>query len=494
MNGTEAKEIFSEKYGFTYDDIIILPGYISFSINDISLKTFLTNKITLNTPIISSPMDTVTEADMAINIALQGGLGIIHCNNSIETQVEEVKKVKKYNNGFITNPIVLSKTQTIQDVLDIQKQYGFSGFPITENGKIGSKLVGFISERDYDFIEDKHILVENIMTKELIVGTQTATFSLSEAYEILKTNKVSRLPIIDKEGNLITLISRKDQKKGRDYPLATKDSTTNQLIVGAAITTHPRDELRFEKLIEEGNVDLLVIDASQGNSIYQIATIKKIKHKYPNIDIMAGNVVTSNQAINLIKAGADVIRVGMGIGSICTTQNICGVGRSQASAIYDVTQVCKQFNIPTIADGGISNSGHIVKALNLGASAVMLGSLLAGTDESSGETIYKDGIKLKKYRGMGSVEAMKKNSARRYGIKNNIYVPQGVVGSVSYKGSIHDYIPYLLQGVKHGFQNIGIKNIETAHDLTCRGITKYQIRSVSSQIEGNIHHLYDYKD
>jgi IMP dehydrogenase len=492
MNGAFAKDIFSNHYGFTYDDLIILPGYISFSIDDVSLKTELTNKIKLHTPIISSPMDTVTESEMAINLALQGGLGIIHCNNSIESQVEEVKKVKKYNNGFIMSPIVLSKTQTIQDVLDIQHEYGFSGFPVTENGKIGSKLVGFVSERDYDFIEDKCISVEQIMTKELIVGTQTSSFSLSEAYNILKQNKVSRLPIIDEEGNLISLISRKDQKKGRDYPFSTKDPITNQLLVGAAITTHPRDQPRIKQLIEEANVDLIAIDASQGNSIYQIETIQKIKQEYPCMDIMAGNVVTSDQAKNLIEAGADIIRVGMGIGSICTTQNICGVGRPQASAIYDVYQECKKLNIPIIADGGISNSGHIVKALNLGASAVMLGSLLAGTDESAGETVYKDGIKLKKYRGMGSVEAMKNNSARRYNVKNSIYIPQGVVGSVSSKGSLNDFIPYLIQGVKHGFQNIGIKNIIHAHQHT--NITKYQIRSVSAQLEGNIHNLFDYKE
>ena len=494
MNGSNAEKLFSSPYGYTYDDIILLPGYIDHLIKDVNLTTKLTKNISLHTPIISSPMDTVTESEMAINIALQGGLGIIHCNNTIDTQITHVKQVKKYNNGFITDPIVLSEKQTVGNVLDIQKIYGFSGFPVTENGKIGSKLVGFVSERDYDFVAEKDTLVKEIMTTQLIVGEKTEDFSLEKAYDILRENKVNRLPIINENGELISLISRKDQKKGRDFPKATKHSQTSQLLVGASVTTHLKDRERINRLINEANVDILVVDSSQGNSIYQIETIQYIKKHFPSMEVIAGNVVTSNQAKNLIEAGADALRVGMGIGSICTTQNVCGVGRPQGSAIYDVGRYCKEKNISIIADGGISNSGHIVKALNLGASCVMLGSLLAGTDESAGDTFYENGIKLKKYRGMGSVEAMKENSSRRYGIQDNIYVAQGVNGSVSCKGSIHKFIPYLMQGVKHGFQNIGIKNMKQCHDDLYEGKTLFEIRSVSSQIEGNIHNLFDHND
>ena len=441
-------------------------------------------------------MDTVTEANMAINLALEGGLGIIHSNNTIAEQVEQVKKVKKYNNGFITNPIVLSEQQTVADILDIQEQHGFSGFPVTENGKIGSKLVGFVSKRDFDFIllEDNNTQVKDIMTKKLVVGIETSDFSLKKAYEILKKNKVSRLPIINEKGELVSLISRKDQKKKRDYPFATKHPQTKQLLVGAAVSTHPKDRERIQKLIEDGKVDVLVIDSSQGNSIYQLDTIRYIKEHYSDIDVIGGNVVTAKQAKNLIEAGADGIRVGMGIGSICTTQNVCGVGRSQGSAIYDVGKYCAEKGIPIIADGGISNSGHIVKAVNLGASTVMLGSLLAGTEESCGNTFYENGVKLKKYRGMGSIEAMQSNSSRRYNVQKNIYVAQGVTGCVSCKGSIHSFVPYLLQGVKHGFQNIGVATIKEAHESLYNEETRFEIRSISSQAEGNVHHLFDEGD
>ena len=494
MNGINAEKIFSANFGYTYDDIILLPGFIKHAVNEISLSTKLTNNITLHTPIISSPMDTVTESNMAINIALQGGLGIIHCNNSIDTQVKQVKQVKKYNNGFITDPIVLSEKHTVENVLDIQKKYGFSGFPVTENGKIGSKLVGFISQRDYDFVDKKETFVKELMTTKLVVGKKTKDFSLKKAYDILREKKVNRLPIINEKGELVSLISRKDQKKGRDFPNATKDPVTSQLIVGASVTTHLKDRERIDQLVEDAKVDILVIDSSQGNSLYQIETIQYIKQKYPHIDVIGGNIVTSNQAKNLIDAGVNAIRVGMGIGSICTTQNVCGVGRPQASAIYDVAKYCNERDISVIADGGISNSGHIVKALNLGASCIMLGSLLAGTDESAGDTFYQDGIKLKRYRGMGSVEAMKQNSSRRYGVQSNMYVAQGVNGSVSCKGSIHNFVPYLMQGVKHGFQNIGIENMIESHKRLYNGETKFEIRSLASQVEGNIHNLFEHKD
>lgn len=492
MDGCIATEIFNDKIGYAYDDIIILPGYIDFSISDVKLKSSLTKNIQLNIPIVSSPMDTVTEYNMAIQLALQGGIGIIHCNNSIDEQVEHIKKVKRFQNGFINNPVLLSADQPISKIHTIKKHYGFSGIPITENGLIDSKLVGMISFRDIDFIKDQDTLIRDVMLTDLITIEESST--LEEAYEILKISKRSRLPVIDKNFNLKSLICRKDLVNLREYPNVSRNKTTNQLLVGASVTTHLNTNERITKLIEAG-VDVIVIDSAQGNSLYQIETIKYIKKNFPNVDIVGGNVVTIQQAKNLIDAGADGLRVGMGIGSICTTQEVCGVGRSQGTAIYKVSEYAKKLGIPIIADGSIKNTGHIVKALALGASTVMLGSMLAGTEDSSSEIIYKDGIRLKNYRGMGSIEALKQtNSSERYLAHNeNIKVSQGVCGTVVTKGKVSTYIPYIVQGIKHGLQDIGSNTIPKLHNMLYDGIIKFEIRSPSSIRDGAIHGLYDYK-
>ena len=318
--------------------------------------------------------------------------------------------------------------------------------------------------------------------------------SLEDAYEILKESKRSRLPVVDENFNLKSLICRKDLANRREYPNASRNRTTNQLLVGASVTTHLNTNERIIPLIKAG-VDVLVIDSAQGNSLYQIKTIKYIKEKFPDIDIIAGNVVTTKQAKNLIDAGADALRVGMGIGSICTTQEVCGVGRSQATAVYKVSRYAKSLGIPIIADGSIKNTGHIVKALTLGASTVMLGSMLAGTEDSPGEIFYKDGVRLKNYRGMGSIEAMKQtSSSERYLAQNeNIKVAQGVSGTVVTKGKVSTYIPYLVQGVKHGLQDIGSNTIQKLHTMLDDGTIEFEIRSMSSMRDGAIHGLYDYK-
>ena len=494
MDGCSANTIFKSKHGYTYDDLILLPRYIDFPNSDITLKTQLTKNIRLNIPIVSSPMDTVTESKMAINLALEGGIGIIHCNNTVDEQLKEVLTVKKFNNGFILNPVVAAKNNTISEIEQIREDCGFSGFPVTETGKIDSKLVGFISDRDIDFIKNKEDIIENVMTTELVTAKEGC--SLSEAYDILKKNKVSRLPIINDNGDLVSLISRKDLRINKDYPLASKHETTNQLLVGAAITTHTKDKQRAEVLINKGKVDVIVVDSSQGNSTFQIDMVKHLKETYPHVDVIGGNVVTADQAVNLIEAGVDSLRVGMGIGSICTTQNMCGVGRAQGSAVYNVADCASDNEVPIIADGGVSNSGHIVKALSLGASCVMLGSLLAGTDESAGEFVYKDGAKLKKYRGMGSLDAMKKNSSRRYlyDKKAQISVAQGVSGTVSSKGSVHTFIPHLMQGVKHGLQNVGVKTIDDLHEELYGRKLRFELRTVASQMEGNVHHLHTWDE
>jgi IMP dehydrogenase len=404
MDGFTAKQLFQSRTGYAYDDIIVLPGFINFPVSEVNLNSHLTKNIKLQTPIVSSPMDTVTEHKMAIELALQGGIGIIHCNNTIEEQVEQVRKVKTFQNGFITSPILLGPRDPISEIYRIKQDFGFSGIPITENGKMNSRLRGMVSFRDVDFITDKTTPIQDVMLTDLITIQEGKT--LEDAYQILKESKRSRLPVVDSKGNLKSLICRKDLANRREYPLASQNSVTNQLLVGASVTTHENTLDRVKALISVG-VDVLLIDSAQGNSQFQIDLIGNIKKYYPDIDIIAGNVVTQKQALNLIEAGADSLRVGMGIGSICTTQEVCGVGRSQATAVFKVSQVAREHGVPIIADGSIKNTGHIVKALTLGASCVMLGSMLAGTEDSPGEIFYKDGVRLKNYRGMGSIDAMK---------------------------------------------------------------------------------------
>ncbi len=488
-DGYTSDEVFNSKIGYSYNDVIILPGYVSSGVNDIDLTTKLTRNISIKTPIISSPMDTVTEHKMAIHMALNGGIGIIHNNNTIEEQVAEVKIVKRYNYGSIIRPIVVSPNHTIGDIIKMSKKYGFFGYPVTENGEMNSKILGMIGKKDIDFETDLTKSISEIMTTELITGP--AGCSMIEANAIIRKKKVSRLPIVDNDGNLVALISRKDIRNTNNYPLTSKNPKTKQLLVGAAVSTHTKDLERIKSLVDVG-VDVLVVDAAQGNSVYQLETIEYIKENYPQVDVIAGNVVTTHQAINLIKAGADCIRVGMGIGSICTTQNVCGIGRPQATAVYKVAKFCSSFGIPIIADGGISNTGNIIKALSLGASTVMLGSMLAGTDESPGDYYYKDGIRLKKYRGMGSMDVIQKNRSARY-LSHDIKVSQGVVGSVISKGSLRDYIPYIIQSVKHGIQYIGANTIGNLHEMNDTGEVLYEIRSAQAQKDGDVHDLFSYQ-
>ncbi|HOL56117.1 MAG TPA: IMP dehydrogenase [Spirochaetota bacterium] len=489
IDGFSAEDIFYQLTGYTYNDIILLPRYIDFDVKDVDLKTKLTRNIVLQLPFVSSPMDTVTEEKMAIYMALLGGIGILHFNNTIEEQCEMVRKVKRYENGFITDPVVLSPEHRIKDVLNIKKTLGFSGIPITEDGTLGTKLLGIVTARDIDFEKDTEKKLKEVMTTNLI--TAKVGITLSEANEILKTKKVGKLPIVDEEGRLKGLLSRTDLKKNRDFPLATKNKN-KQLRVGAAISTREEDKERLAELVKNG-VDVIVIDSAQGYNKYQIEMIKYIKKTYPEIDVIAGNVVTEEQSEGLIKAGADALRVGMGPGSICTTQETMATGRPQATAVYHCAKIGRKNGVPIIADGGISVIGHIMKALALGAHTVMMGSLLAGTSESPGEYIYKDGVRLKKYRGMASLEAMKEGGGKRYFVENDtIRVAQGVSGAVIDRGSLVDFIPYLAQGLRYAFQDVGYKNIDDLHNGMITGELRMQIRSISSIREGGVHDLYQY--
>jgi IMP dehydrogenase len=489
-DGLSAKELFNKGQGYTYDDFLLLPRHISFGTDDVSLRTKVTRNISLKLPLVSSPMDTVTESRMAIAMALQGGLGIIHYNCSPADQAAMVNAVKRYKNGFITDPKVLKPSATVEDVRRIKRQYGFSGVPITENGEMNGKLVGIVTNRDMDFCADPKMPVTEVMSKDLIVAKDTNT--LYECNQILLNSKKAKLPIINDKFELVALMSRTDLLKNQAFPDASKDKS-KRLLVGASVSTRPSDRERVIALVHAG-VDVLVIDSSQGDSVYQIEMLRWLKEKFPQIDVIAGNVVTQLQAHHLIQAGADGLRIGMGSGSICTTQEVCAVGRPQATSVHNVAAYARRFGVPVIADGGVSNTGHITKALALGASAVMMGSLLAGTDEAPGEYFFQDGVRLKKYRGMGSIDAMLKGSDTRYfGEKQTVKVAQGVSGSVVDKGSIARYIPYLVQGVRHGLQDFGCKSLEEICEARTNGELRFELRTHAAQREGGVHGLWSFE-
>jgi len=442
------------KEALTFDDVLLVPQYSEVLPKDVDVSTYLTKTIKLNIPLMSAGMDTVTESRMAIAIAREGGIGVIHKNMTVEEQASEVDKVKRSEHGVIVDPFYLSPENKIYEAMELMAKYRISGVPITVNGK----LVGIITNRDIRFETDYSKPIKDVMTASNLI-TAKEGITLEEAKEIMKKHKIEKLPIVDDDGNLKGLITIKDIEKAVKYPNAAKDSKGRLLCAAAVGVSRDTDE-RVDALVK-AQVDVIVVDTAHGHSKGVIETVRKIKSRYPNIQVIAGNIATAEAARDLIEAGADCVKVGIGPGSICTTRVVAGIGVPQITAIMDVAKVAKEYGIPVIADGGIRYSGDITKALAAGADVVMIGSLFAGCEESPGECEIYQGRRFKVYRGMGSLSAMKAGSKDRYFQEDaSKLVPEGVEGRVPYKGPLEDTVFQLIGGLKSGMGYCGARTIK----------------------------------
>lgn len=444
------------KEGLTFDDVLLVPAKSDVLPKDVNLQVELSANVKLNIPIISAGMDTVTEAEMAISIARQGGLGVIHKNMTIEQQAEQVQKVKRSESGVITDPFFLTPDHQVYDAEHLMGKYRISGVPIVNN-ETEQMLVGIITNRDMRFIQDYSLKIADVMTQENLVTAPVGT-TLKEAEKILQQHKIEKLPLVNEEGMLKGLITIKDIEKVIEFPNSAKDSQ-GRLLAGAAVGVTKDTMKRIEKLVK-ANVDVIVVDTAHGHSRGVIETVKEIKSAYPDLAIIAGNVATAEATRELIEAGADIVKVGIGPGSICTTRVVAGVGVPQITAVYDCATEARKHGKSIIADGGIKYSGDIVKALAAGGHAVMLGSMLAGVSESPGETEIYQGRRFKVYRGMGSIAAMEKGSKDRYFQEDNKkFVPEGIEGRVPYKGPLSETIYQLIGGIRAGMGYCGSSNL-----------------------------------
>ncbi len=445
----------------TFDDVLLIPSYSEVLPNQVSLKSKLSEKITLNVPIVSAAMDTVTEAEMAIALARVGGLGFIHKNMPVEEQAAQVNKVKRSENGMIADPVTLSKDYTLAEAKELMSRYKISGLPVVD---AENKLIGIITNRDVKYQENLEAKVEELMTKDNLVTSDKNT-TLEDAKKILLKNRVEKLPIVDEEFKLVGLITIKDIDNQLEYPNANKDQN-GRLIVGAGVGVGEDTMQRVKALVDAG-VDIIAVDSAHGHSKGVLDKVREIRNAFPNLDIVGGNIVTAEAAKDLIEAGANVLKVGVGPGSICTTRVVAGVGVPQLSAIYNVFEYAKSKNVAVIADGGIKLSGDIVKAIASGAGAVMLGSLLAGTDEAPGDEIIFQGRKFKSYQGMGSLAAMKRGGKERYfQSEAKKFVPEGIEGRVPHKGKLEDVVFQLTGGIRAGMGYCGAKDIEALQNDT----------------------------
>ena len=451
---------FDESYKFTkealtFDDVLLIPAKSSVLPADIKLGTRLTKKITLNVPIMSAAMDTVTESTMAIAIAREGGAGVIHKNMPLERQVDEVQRVKRSENGVINDPMFLSPDNYVYEAEALMAKYKISGVPICDEDR---KLVGIITNRDMRFLSSMDMQIKEVMTKDNLVTSKVGT-THAQAQEILRQHKIEKLPLVDDNYVLRGLITIKDIEKGAKYPNSAKDAN-GRLLCGAAIGATKDVLTRAEALLATG-ADFLVLDSAHGHSQNILKSIKLVKDAFPDAQLIAGNIATAEAAVDMIKAGADAIKVGIGPGSICTTRVVAGIGVPQVTAIFDVARAAKEYDIPVIADGGIKYSGDITKAIAAGADVIMVGSLLAGCEESPGETEIYQGRRFKLYRGMGSLAAMEKGSKDRYFQENNKkLVPEGIEGRVPYKGPVADTIYQLLGGLRSGMGYCGCETVD----------------------------------
>lgn len=450
-----------QKEGLTFDDVLLIPAKSEVLPKDVNLSSQLTKKIKLNIPIISAAMDTVTEHKMAIAMAREGGLGVIHKNMPIELQAEEVRKVKRSESGVINDPFFLTPEHKVQEAEDLMRKYRISGVPIV-NSMEEKKLVGILTNRDLRFLEDYSVKIDSVMTKENLVTAPSNT-TLDDATKILRNHKIEKLPLVNEKGILTGLITIKDIEKVVKYPNSAKDAQ-GRLLVAASVGTGADTFERVKALVNAG-VDALVIDTAHGHSMGVVRKVKEIREKYPDLDIIAGNVVTAEATRTLFEAGADVVKVGVGPGSICTTRVVAGVGVPQITAVYDCATVAREMGKTIIADGGLKYSGDVVKALAAGGNVVMLGSMLAGTDESPGEFEIYQGRRFKTYRGMGSLAAMEKGSKDRYfQEEGKKLVPEGIEGRIPYKGTLADAIYQIVGGIRAGMGYTGAKDLQTLRD------------------------------
>jgi IMP dehydrogenase len=460
--------------GMTFDDVLLIPAYSEVTPNMVNLEGRFSRNIHLNIPMVSAAMDTVTEADMAIAIAREGGIGVIHKNMSIAAQAAQVRKVKRAESGMIYDPITITKDQTVGEALQLMHENHIGGIPVVDPE---NKLIGIVTNRDLRFRTDMNMPIAEVMTSENLVTTGKT--DLAAASEILLKNKIEKLPVVDDQGHLLGLITYRDITKLQDYPMASKDSKGRlRVAAGVGVTSDTLD--RVSALVAAG-VDAVVIDTAHGHSANVANTLRSVKKAFPELDVVVGNIATGEAAKFLIEAGADGIKVGIGPGSICTTRIVAGVGMPQLSAIFEAAKVAHQYGVPVIADGGLRYSGDVVKALAAGGDCVMMGSMIAGVEESPGETIIYNGRKFKAYRGMGSVEAMEAGSKDRYfqseKCDSSKFVPEGIVARVPYKGTLSETIYQLCGGLRSGMGYCGAKNIEALHNakftrITSAGVTE----------------------
>lgn len=453
VNRNSGEKFYKE--GLTFDDVLLIPAKSDILPADISLRSRLACDIWLEMPFIAAAMDTVCESRMAIAIAREGGIGVIHKNMSIEDQVAEIERVKSWENGVVRRPLFLSPDSAVYEAHQLMRESGISGVPVCEGGK----LVGIVTQRDLKFIGDFNLKIRDVMTKDNLVTGPIGT-TLAEAQDILRIHKLEKLPLVDGEGNLRGLITVKDIERGDQYPRASQDKN-GRLLCGAAIGV-TRDVLARAKALVEAGADVLCLDSAHGHSQGILGCIEQVKAAHPGIPLIAGNIATATAARDLIKAGADAIKVGMGPGSICTTRVVAGIGVPQITAVYDAACVAAEYDIPVISDGGIQYSGDIAKAFAAGASTVMLGSIIAGCEESPSETIEVGGRRYKFYRGMGSIGAMQHGSGDRYfqaGASNKKMVPEGIEGRVPYRGMLRDLVYQLAGGIKSGMGYCGCPSI-----------------------------------